>query len=123
MIVFGLLAAAFAMLGVYGVVSRSVGRRTREIGIRTALGAGRNEVLSMIMTQGLGLAAMGILFGMILSLFATRLLESLLFGVSRTDPVSLLGICGIVALFAVCAALPPSRRALGIDPAEALRSE
>ncbi|HVS13732.1 MAG TPA: ABC transporter permease [Thermoanaerobaculia bacterium] len=118
---FGALAALFAMLGVYGLTARSVARRTREMGIRVALGAARSQVMRLVLARGLGLAAVGAGLGLVVSLFATRAVEGFLFGVSRLDPVSLVGIALVIAAGSLVACLPPSRRATRVDPTVALR--
>jgi ABC-type antimicrobial peptide transport system permease subunit len=121
MTAFGVLAGMFAMLGVYGLTARAVARRTREMGIRVALGAERAQVMGLVLRRGLALAAIGAGVGLAISLFATRVVESFLFGVSRLDPVSLVGIALVIALGSVVACLPPSRRATRVDPTVALR--
>lgn len=123
MAVFAGLAAVFALMGVYGVTARSVARRTRELGIRLALGAERADVVSMVLRQGFRLALYGALLGVLISLVASRILEDMLYGVSRTDLVSILGTAALVGLASIVAALPPSRRATRVDPREALRTE
>ena len=123
MVVFAALAAVFAAMGVYGVTARSVARRTREIGIRVALGAEPRAVLSAVLMEGFRLAALGVAIGLIAAIPLGRSVERLLFGVRPSDPVSL-GLIGlIVCLFSVAAALPPGRRAIGVSPMTALRSD
>jgi putative ABC transport system permease protein len=118
---FAALAALFAMLGVYGLTARSVARRMREMGIRVALGAGGSQVMRLVLQRGLKLAAVGAGLGLLLSLYATRAVESFLFGVGRLDPVSLVGIAVVVATGSLLACLPPSRRATRVDPTVTLR--
>jgi predicted permease len=121
MTAFGALAGLFAMLGVYGLTARAVTRRTREMGIRVALGALGPQVMGLVLRRGLLLAALGAGIGLAISVFATRVVEGLLFGVSRLDPVSLVGIAVIIAAGSIVACLPPSRRATRVDPTVALR--
>lgn len=123
MLVFAGLAALFAGMGVYGVTARSVARRTREIGIRVALGAEPRRVLAGVLGQGLELAALGAGVGLAVSLLASRVLEGMLYGVTARDPVSLVVIALAVCAFAVLAAFPPARRATGVSAMEALRSD
>jgi putative ABC transport system permease protein len=118
---FAALALVLASAGLYGLLAYSVARRTAEIGIRLALGAGRGEVLWQVMGQGLKLAAQGIGLGLIVALILSRLLASLLFGVSTTDPLTY----GVVAVLLVgvtaLASYRPASRAASVDPAVALR--
>jgi putative ABC transport system permease protein len=123
MLTFALLAAVFAAIGVFGVTAGSVSRRTREIGIRVAIGAAPSTVLSMVLMQGVRMAAIGVAIGVAASLATGRFMERLLFGVHATDPASLAAIAAIVLVVAIGAALPPGRRATAVSPMEALRSE
>lgn len=123
MIAFAILAALFAMLGVYGVTARSVAKRTQELGIRVALGAERGDVLSLVLRQGFRLALWGAVLGVGLAWFATAHLEEMLFGVGHRDPVSILGTAALVGAVSLLASLPPGRRATRVDPIEALRAE
>jgi predicted permease len=122
-IVFSLLAALFALMGVYGVTSRSVAARTRELGIRMALGAERGRVMSLVMGQAFRMAFWGGFLGLWIAFLATRAIEAYLWGVDRTDPVTLLGTAALVGLASLLAAVPPGRRAGRVDPMEALRAE
>jgi predicted permease len=121
--IFGFVGLALASVGLYGVMSYSVSRRTREIGIRIALGAQRNDITGMFVRQGLLLAGGGVLCGLLVAIAATRLLSSLLFHVSPMDPVTY--GCGILALCAAAALASyiPSRRTASVNPVEALRAE
>jgi ABC-type antimicrobial peptide transport system permease subunit len=120
---FGMLAMCLAAIGIFGVVSEAVNQRTREIGVRMALGADAANVVQMIMRRSLALSAAGIAAGVGASFYLTRFLESLLFGVKPTDAVAFL-LAGVVLLaVALLAGYLPARRASRIDPAVVLRSE
>lgn len=119
----GGVALLLALIGIYGVTAYSVAQRTREIGIRIALGSPRNSVLGLILGQGMRLGAIGVASGMAVALLATRLLERLLYGVSGSDPVAL-GVAGLLLLVAaLLASWLPARRASRVDPMVALRQE
>jgi putative ABC transport system permease protein len=120
---FGTLALILAAIGVYGVIAYSVSRRTREVGLRMALGAERRQVLSMVMGQGARLAAAGIGLGAIAAAGAGRLLESLLYGISAIDPVAYGVASGVLLATAGLANLIPAIAAARIDPMRALRRE
>jgi putative ABC transport system permease protein len=104
-------------------VAFSVTRRTQEIGIRIALGADRAHVLRMVVGEGARLALAGVAIGIAASLIITRLLSSLLFGISATDPITFLGVAALLSLVALIASYIPARRAMGLDPNTALRYE
>ena len=123
MAVFAILAGVFAVMGIYGVTSRTVARRVREMGIRVALGAERRQVVWLVVRQGLRLAGAGVALGILISMAAGRLLASMLFGVSTGDPLTLIGIALLVTGAAVVASVPPSYRATRVDPMSALRAE
>jgi putative ABC transport system permease protein len=126
MVVLGAFAAVallLAMVGVHGVLSYTVTQRTREIGIRMALGADRARVRSLILSQGGALVAGGLILGLIGAFAITRLLRALLFGVSPTDPGTFLGVAVLLALVALVASYLPAARAARVDPAVSLRSE
>jgi predicted permease len=120
---FGLLALVLTCIGLYGLLSYEVARRTREIGIRAALGAQRRDVLMMVVGQGLSLVFFGALVGMVAAFGVTRYLQSLLFGVRPTDPVTFLAVCVTLAIVALLACYIPARRAMRVDPMVALRHE
>jgi ABC-type antimicrobial peptide transport system permease subunit len=112
-----------AVVGLYSVVACSVAQRTREIGIRMALGAGRPAIVGMVMRQGMVLTATGLLGGLALALGAARLLESQLMGLGATDPVSFAGTTLLLLAVALAACALPARRAARLDPLAALRRD
>jgi ABC-type antimicrobial peptide transport system permease subunit len=119
----GVVALLLAAVGVFGVTSYAVSRRTREIGIRMALGASRTAVRGLVLRQAIGLTATGVAVGLAVAAAASRLLESLLFGVSGLDPLTFGGACALFALVTLAASYVPARRAMTIEPVEALRAE
>ncbi len=120
---FGLLALALASLGLYGVLSFSVAQRTQEIGIRMALGASQRDVLRLVIGQGIKLIAIGVALGLAGAFAASRVLQSLLFGVSPTDPLTFVGVPLLLLIVALLACWIPARRATKVDPMIALRVE
>ena len=120
---FAVLAAALAAIGVYGVMSYSVAQRTREIGVRMALGAGTGAVLKEVMRHGVVLVAVGVSIGLVASLALTRLISDLLFAVEPTDPQTLSLITLLLVTVALLASFIPARRATKVDPTSALRCE
>ncbi|HKW50077.1 MAG TPA: ADOP family duplicated permease [Gemmatimonadaceae bacterium] len=117
------VALVLAVAGIYGVMAGAVTERTREIGVRTALGATPRAILVMVLLQGARLAAAGLLLGLVGALSLGRFLHSLLYGVGATDPVTLAGVALVLAAVALAACLLPALRALGVDPIAALRAE
>ena len=123
MTVFASLALIIAAVGIYGVMAYSVAQRTQEIGIRMALGAARQDVLRLVVGQAMRLTIIGVGIGLAGAYAVTRLMASVLFGVSATDPPTFIGVTVILGLSAVIAAWLPAERATRVDPMVALRSE
>jgi putative ABC transport system permease protein len=121
--VFGLIALVLASVGLYGVLSFAVRSRTAEIGVRMAFGAENGGIVRLVVGQGLALAGAGILVGLLMALPVTRVMESLLVGVTPTDPLTFVAISVIFATVAAFASYLPARRATRIDPVTALREE
>jgi putative ABC transport system permease protein len=121
--IFGMTALLLASVGIFGVMAYSVSRRTREIGVRLALGAGSRDVLAMILGQGLRTILVGVAIGFAGSLLLTRVLQSMLFGVSSTDPLTFMGVILLLIFAALLACYLPARRAAKVDPMVALRYE
>ena len=119
----GAMALLLGVAGIYGVISYSVSQRTREIGIRMALGAQRNEITGMFVRHGLGLAAIGIGSGLVVAIALGRLMTSLLFETSPMDPLTYLAVCGSLAVAAMAASYVPALRATGVNPVTALRAD
>ena len=121
--VFGVGALLLATIGIYGVMAYSAAQRTREIGIRIALGAERSDILKLIIRQGIFLISIGAGLGLALALAATRVLQSLLFGISATDPLTFAVVLFVLVGVALLACYLPARRATKVDPLVALRYE
>ena len=120
---FAAAALALAAVGIYGVVAFSVTRRTQEIGIRMALGAQRSDVLRQVVREGARLATLGVVIGIGASLAITRVMSTLLFGISATDPLTFVGVVVLLSVVSLFASYIPARRAMHLDPLVALRYE
>ena len=121
--IFAAIALLLALVGLYGLMAYSVGSRTREVGIRMALGAERSDVILLVLKKAALLLALGLISGLVASWFAARAIQAFLFGVGRHDPITVLSVCGLLAVSGLIAALIPARRAASIDPMQALRTE
>jgi putative ABC transport system permease protein len=121
--IFGVVALALALIGVYGVMAYSVSQRTQELGIRRALGAGGGNIVALVLRQGVVLAAAGAVIGLVLSFASTRALSAFLFGVSAFDPFVFGGVTVTLVGAAMIASLVPARRAVRVDPLVALRND
>ena len=121
--IFGLLALLLAMIGLYGTLAYAVTRKTHEIGIRMALGAKPTNVLGMVLRQGITLTLIGVAFGVVATFGATRLISSMIFGVSPYDPLTFVAVAAILSIVALLACYIPARRAMKVDPMVALRYE
>jgi len=121
--VFSLLALLLASVGIYGVLSYLVGQRTKEIGVRMALGAQRFDVLRMVLKDGARMTLVGIVLGLVGAVGLTRLMRSMLYGVRPTDPLTFLCVAALLCAIAMLACYVPARRAMKVDPMEALRHQ
>jgi ABC-type antimicrobial peptide transport system permease subunit len=120
---FSVISLAMAAVGIYGVMSYSVSRRTQEIGVRMALGARSSDVLMMVLGQGTKLAAIGVAIGLAGAVALTRVMSTLLFEVSVTDPATFTAVVALLAAVTLLACYIPARRATKVDPMIALRRE
>jgi predicted permease len=121
--VFAALALVLACVGIYGVISYLVGQRTHEIGVRMALGAQQNDVLRLIIGHGARMALVGVAVGIVAAMGLTRLMANQLFGVGPHDPITFVGVAGLLIIVAVAACYIPARRAMRVDPIIALRCD
>ena len=121
--IFSAVALVLAAVGIYGLIAYSVTQRTQELGIRIALGAQRRDVLRLVLGQGARLTLLGVALGILVALAFSRLLASMLFDVSPTDPLTYAGVAGLLAVVALLACFIPARRATRVDPMVALRYE
>jgi ABC-type antimicrobial peptide transport system permease subunit len=121
--IFGVLALLLGTVGLYGVISYSVAQRTNEIGIRSALGAAPTDLLGLVLRDGMRLVVIGLAVGLAGSLWLSRFLRAMLYGVTPGDPAILTGVAAVLVGAAALALLLPARRAASIDPAAALRAE
>ena len=121
--VFAVLAVVLAAVGIYGIIAYTVQQRTREIGIRIALGASQDRVVAMVVRRGLALALGGIVLGTAGAYAVTRVLRSLLYGVSERDPATFIGVAVLLCGVALLASWLPARRAARVDPLAAMRAE
>ena len=117
------LALVLASIGLYGVLSYAVTQRSREIGLRIALGASANSVIRMIVARGLALTGVGLVIGLIAASAATRALKNILYGVAATDPLTFACVSALLAIIALIACWAPARRASRVDPITVLREE
>ena len=121
--IFGAVALVLAGIGIYGVISYSVAQRTREIGIRAALGASNRVLLRLVFDRAVVLTGVGVAIGIAGALGVTRLMANLLFGVGARDPLTMVGVGVVLASVAMLASYVPARRAMRVDPIVALRYE
>jgi len=123
LVLFALAALSLACVGLYGTLSYVVNLRRREVGLRLALGAARSDIIRQFLVQGLRVAGLACICGVVLSLAFTRVLSNMLYGVSASDPITLSSVIGIVLLVAGLAALVPATRAALVEPMRVLRDE
>ena len=123
LVVFASVSLFLAAIGLFGVMAYLVSQRTREIGIRVALGATANDVLRLIFGRGVGLAVAGAAIGVASAFWLTRMMQSLVFAVSTTDPITFAAVPALLILVALLACFVPARRAVQVDPVRALRAD
>jgi predicted lysophospholipase L1 biosynthesis ABC-type transport system permease subunit len=123
LVAFAAMALALTIVGLYGVLAHAVSRRTREFGVRMALGAAPRHIVSLVLGRALRLTAIGVVVGTAGALAASRVLTAFLFDVTPTDPITFAAVAALVALTALAAAIVPVRRATHVDPTTALRAE
>jgi putative ABC transport system permease protein len=123
LIIFAATALLLAAVGIYGVMSYAVTRRTHELGIRATLGASRREIVGLVVHQGMRLAAIGLAGGLVAAFALTRFMTGLLYGVRPADPATLAAVALLLGAIALLACYIPARRATAIDPMAALRCE
>ena len=121
--VFALVALVLAATGIYGVLSGSVTERLREIGVRSALGASRSDILALVIRQAMTLTGLGVVIGLAGAVAASRALMTLLFGISRLDPITYVGVIALLGIVSGLACFAPAWRAARVDPTIALRME
>jgi ABC-type antimicrobial peptide transport system permease subunit len=121
--VFALLALLLASIGIYGVLSYMVGQRSKEIGVRMALGAQKFDVLRMVLKDGARMTLIGVILGFVGALALTRLMRTMLYGVRPTDPLTFISVAALLCIIAMLACYVPARRAMKVDPMEALRHQ
>jgi putative ABC transport system permease protein len=119
----GALALLLAAIGIHGLIASSISERTRELGIRLALGASGRQVMASVIAPGIALTAAGLVIGGFGAIAATRLLQSFLWGVTPTDPLTFAGVIALLLLVALVASVIPALRVLRLDPALTLRAE
>jgi ABC-type antimicrobial peptide transport system permease subunit len=117
------MALVLGVIGIYGVIAYVVAQRSREIGIRLALGAAPTGLMRMFVRQGLTLTAIGATAGLVIAIALTQWMSSLLFGVERLDPLTYVAVLGVLGLAAALASYVPARRAMTVDPVETLTAE
>ena len=123
LVLFGALALLLASIGVYGLLSQSVAQRTRELGVRMAVGAGPADVYRLVIGEGLRLTGIGLAAGVVLAVVATRAVAALLYGIAPTDVTTFTAVIGTLVAVALAASYLPARRAMRVSPVDALRSE
>jgi ABC-type antimicrobial peptide transport system permease subunit len=116
------LALVLAAVGIYGVLAYFVGQRTQEIGVRVALGAGRADVIALIMRQGGRMTLAGLVIGLVIAALASNALNTMLYGIAPTDPITYIAVSGLLGGIALIACYVPARRAAAIDPATTVRA-